>query len=259
MVVIKKSHFDILFSLDINSNYLLKVVLYIEDLDLEKSFEYNKEIPANINQLTQIQALLKDVHNTYVKRKITENKFVGTENLSAENFKGDKFEISAQNILSLRVEGNNFLLRKKIKISNFHSYTQDERPASQEIIKSLKAIDHKKVVMKHSNFKELKLKELKPTKVDLSKIPSSNLEDENVDEEYKPFLKQTSLSNPISKLNKETFLKHKRRRTTIPKPTKAPSTILNLYNEYQNVFSNLKLTTVNKYCNMQKYKETISN
>lgn len=260
MVHIKKSSLDILFSLDINTNYVLKVILYVEEFDLDGPFQSNKEIPSNVNLITEIQALLKDVHLTYMKRKIDENKFNEEEKIDASNFVTKKFETTPQNMLSLRVEGNNFLLKRKIIVKNFHSYTHDEKPHSHEILKALKHLDSKKLIMKQANFKDSKLKELKPTKIDLSKIPTSIFaDDDEVDEEYKPFIKHTSLTNPVSTLSKDIFLKHKRRRTNVSKPSKAPSNIQNLYNEYQNIFSNLRLNTINKYINMQKFKETISN
>jgi len=107
-------------------------------------------------------------------------------------------------------------------------------------------------------LKILEKKEIKPTKIDLSKIPSSSLDNEEVDEEYRPYLKQTTLNVAVSSLNKEMFLKHKRRRTSISKPT-GKGFVSNLYNEYQDVFANVNLSTIEKYWNMLKYKETISN
>ena len=233
--------------------------MYVEEFELEGNRSSTKEVPRNVNLFPQVQALLKDVHSAHVKRKIKDNKFNEVEKIDASNFHSNKFNIQAQNLLSLRVEGNNFLLRKKINIKNFHSYTNDEKPHPQEIIKAIINLDGKKTILKQPNLKELKVKELKPTKVDLSKIPSSALDTEEVDEEYKPFLQQTSLSNPISSLNKDMFLKHKKRKSSVPKPTKAPAVIMNLFNEYQNVLANVKLNSLNKYSNMQKYKDTISN
>ncbi len=66
------------------------------------------------------------------------------------------------------------------------------------------------------------------------------------------------MTNPISLLDKETYLKQKRRKTNVPKPTKCPQNITNLYNDYQNVFANIKLSNLNKYLNMMKYKESLS-
>lgn len=257
--MIKKSNLDVLFSLDISNNYILKVVLYVDEFEIEGNYNSSKDIPTNINLFPQVQALLRDLHNAYVKRKVKENKFNEVEKIDASNFFSQKFNIQAQNLFSLRVEGNNFLLRKKISIKNYHNYTNDEKPLSQDIVKSIENLDSKKIVLKHPNFKDLKTKEFKPTKVDLSKIPSSSLDNEEIDEEYKPFLLQTSLSNPNSTLTKDIYLKHKRRKSSIAKPTKSPTAILNLFNEYQNVLANVKLTSLSKYMNMQKYKETISN
>lgn len=232
--------------------------MYVEEFEVEGAF-IGTDIPTNVNLFPQVQVLLRDVHNSHIRRKISENKFNEVEKVNATNFHSKKFDHQIQNLLSLRVEGYNFLLRKKINVKNFHSYTHDEKPQPQEILRAIKALDGKKLALKHQNFKENKIKDLKPTKVDLSKIPTSLLEDEEVDEEYKPFLKQTTLINPVSTLSKETFLKHKKRRTSVSKPTKAPSLIQNLFGEYQNVFSNIKLSALHKFSNMQKYKETISN
>lgn len=251
---------DILFSLDISENYLLKAVLYIEEFDLDSAMSSSKEVPQNVNLFPEIQTLLRDVHSAYLISKLKENNFNETEKVNANNFVSKTFDTHPRNILSLRVNGNNFLLRRKINLKNFHSYTHDAKPESQEIFKALKNLDYKKVIIKQANFKDNKVKELKPTKVDLSKIPVSYYDDEDVDAEYKRlFLKQTTLSNPVSNLTKDTFLKHKRRRTTIPKPTKSPAVVQQLYNEYQNILANVKLSTLNKYTTMQKYKDTISN
>jgi hypothetical protein len=257
---IKKSHLDILFSLDITENYLLKAVLYVEEFDLENALNVSKEVPQNVNLFPEIQTLLRDVHTSYLTSKLKENNFNDTEKVNASSFVSGTFETHPRNILSLRVNGNNFLLKRKINLKNFHAYTHDAKPESHEIINALKHLDYKKVIIKQANFKDNKVKELKPTKVDLSKIPVSYYDDDDVDAEYKRlFLKQTTLSNPVSSLTKDTFLKHKRRRTTIPKPTKSPAVIQHLYNEYQNILSNVKLSTLNKYSTMQKYKDTISN
>jgi hypothetical protein len=246
--------------LDITENYLLKAVLYIEEFDLDNAMGSSKEVPQNVNLFPEIQTLLRDVHTAYLVSKVKENNFNDTEKVNASNFVSGSFEGHPKNILSLRVNGNNFLLRRKINLKNFHSYTHDAKPESLEIVKALKNLDYKKVIIKQANFKDSKVKELKPTKVDLTKIPVSYYDDEDVDAEYKRlFLKLTTLSNPVSNLTKDTFLKHKRRRTTIPKPTKSPAVIQHLYNEYQNIFSNVKLSTLNKYSTMQKYKDAVSN
>ncbi len=246
--------------MDITENYLLKAVLYIEEFDLDNAMGSSKEVPQNVNLFPEIQTLLRDVHTAYLVSKVKENNFNDTEKVNASNFVSGSFEGHPKNILSLRVNGNNFLLRRKINLKNFHSYTHDAKPESLEIVKALKNLDYKKVIIKQANFKDSKVKELKPTKVDLTKIPVSYYDDEDVDAEYKRlFLKLTTLSNPVSNLTKDTFLKHKRRRTTIPKPTKSPAVIQHLYNEYQNIFSNVKLSTLNKYSTMQKYKDAVSN
>lgn len=249
-----------LFSQDIAENYLLKAVLYIDEFDLDSAMSNSKEVPQNVNLFPEIQTLLRDVHFSYLLHKLKENNFIETEKVSATNFVTGTFESQPKNILSLRVNGNNFLLRKKINLKNFHAYTHDAKPENHEIVKALNNLDYKKVIIKQANFKDNKIKELKPTKVDLSKIPVSYYDDDDVDAEYKKlYLKQTTLSNPVSSLTKDTFLKHKRRRSNIPKPTKAPAVIQHLYNEYQNILANVKLSTLNKYSTMQKYKDTISN
>lgn len=256
--IILKSHFDVLFSLDINNNHLLKVVLFVEEFELQGQYIYNKEVPQNINLLPQIQALLRDVHSAYSLRKALEGKFFENDKISAANFFSKKFEAQAQNIFSLRVEGNNFLLRQKSYVPNFYSYTCDEKPTTSEILKVMESTDFKKFLLKHNNFKDSKVKELKPTKVDLKSIPSGSFEEENVDEDYRKYVTQTTMTNPISLLDKETYLKQKRRKTNVPKPTKCPQNITNLYNDYQNVFANIKLSNLNKYLNMMKYKESLS-
>lgn len=256
--VITKSHFDVLFSLDINNNHLLKVVLYVEEFELQGPYNYNKDLPQNINLIPQIQSLLRDVHNAYSLRKALEGKFFDNDKVSAANFFSKKFEAQAQNIFSLRVEGNNFLLRQRTYIPNFYCYTCDERPVTSEILRVMESTDFKKFLLKHNNFKDSKVKELKPTKVDLKTIPSGSFEEENVDEDYRKFVTQTTMTNPISLLDKETYLKQKRRKTNIVKPTKCPQSITNLYNDYQNVFANIRLTNLNKYLNMMKYKDSLS-
>ena len=103
------------------------------------------------------------------------------------------------------------------------------------------------------------IKDLKPTKIDLAKIPTTYYDNEDVDEEYRVYLKPTTLTNPKSTLSKDIFLKHKRRRNKSAKPDKkAPEVVQKLFGDYQDVLSNVHIGTIEKYENMMKYKETIS-
>lgn len=251
-----------MFTIDIESKFILKVVLVIEEFDLENGFKHDKEVPQNINLFPQIVASLKDLYLKYINDKISSHKFnESLDKISAANFATKKFEITeAQNLLLLKSEASYFLLKKKLVLSNPFALAYDERhhPDSQAIHDALKNMDLKSSALQNQNLKGAK--DFKPSKIDLSKIPSNSLENEEIDEEYKPYLKQTSLSNPQSILTKEIFLKHKRRRSSVPKPNnKQPSYLTNLYNEYQDILANINLSTIEKYCNMQKYKETITN
>lgn len=260
LVHIKKSHLDVLFTLDINNNYFLKVVVFIEEFDLENTFNSNKDLPDNVNLFADIQKLLKGVHDVYLKRRKAEAKLTDNDKIQASSAYNKKFETTEelQSFLAFR-DSRNFLLRKRIPIDNFYSYINDDKPTNLSIIKALRNLDAKKLILKQNNYKKNKAKELKPTNIDLSKIPTNQYEEEDVEEEYKPFLKPTSLTNPVSTLDKDTFLKHRRRRSAIAKPSKVPASILALYTEYQNVFANVKLSSLNKYSHMKLFKETISN
>ncbi len=256
-IVVKKASFDVLFTTDIESKFVLRVVLHLDDFDVETIVKQDKDVPMNINAVNHVIALLKDLHSYYIMNKIMQSKF-NESKVNASSFLNNKFD-DIQNVLSFKAEAVYFFYKRRQYIKNPFLYTtiEKENPSSLAIHKELKNFDLKGTFLQNTNMKGVK--ELKPTKIDLSKIPSSYYDNEEVDEEYKPFLKQTSLTNPNSGLSKEMFLKHKRRRTNIPKPTKAPAVVQNLYNNYQNVLANITVGTVDRYLNMMKYKETISN
>ena len=86
--------------------------MYVEEFEVEGA-HVGSDIPNNVNLFPQVQVLLRDVHNSHIRRKISENKFNEVEKVNATNFHSKKFDHQIQNLLSLRVEGYNFLLRKK--------------------------------------------------------------------------------------------------------------------------------------------------
>lgn len=256
-ITVKKASFDVLFTTDIESKFVLRVILHLDDFDIETLVKQDKETPLNVNAANHVVALLKDLHSFYVMNKIVQSKF-NESKVNASSFLNNKFD-EIQNVLSFKADAVYFFYKRRQFIKNPFLFTTVERenPSSLAIHKELKGFDLKGTFLQNPNMKGIK--ELKPTKVDLSKIPSSYYDNEEVEEEYKPYLKQTSLINPNSALSKDMFLKHKRRRSNIPKPTKAPAVVQNLYNNYQNVLANITVGTVDRYLNMMKYKETISN
>lgn len=257
-VTIGKSALDVLFTTDIEGRFILKAVLVIEEFDVDTSLKADKEISQNVNLFAQITVLLKDLYSLYIKNKIEENKFNSLGKINGASFHDKKFEEEPQNVLSFKTDGVYFLYKKRLFIKNPFAFNQDEKsnPNSNAIHVALKNANLKEMFLQNTNFKGVK--EYKPSKIDLSKVPSNSYDNEDVDEEYKPFLKQTSLTNQVSSLSKEMFLKHKRRRTNLPKP-KGPQSLVNLYNNYQNILANLTVSSIDKFSNMLKYKETISN
>jgi len=218
-----------------------------------------------VNLKSHIKLLLRDLYISYCKGKISEKKFCSNvEKLNSSNFSNKKFDGVKMgeycNFYQMSNLSNNFLLKKETALDNPFPYLYDETPSTDSIKRAIDKIDLKKVILRQSNFKDQKLKELKPSKINLSKIPLVQTEDMEIDEEYRQYLKPSTLVNKESTLSKDTFLNHKRRRSSGAKPTKShPSHLIGLVNQYQDVFANVKLTTVEKYLNMQKYKETISN
>jgi hypothetical protein len=259
VISIKKASPDVLFTTDIDKKSVLRVVLNLEDFEVESHSNKEKSIPKNVNSFRQVSALISDLYSYYISNKISETKFdQDSKQVNALTFKTKKYDGEFNNFLSFKNDGVYFLLKSKAFLKNAYLYVNNEYVIDNEsLIKILKEFDLEGTLLKNTNLSGVK--ELKPTPIDLSKIQSTFFTYDNVDEEYIPYLKQTSLSNPASTLNKEIFLKHKRRRTNIPKPAKGNQTLQNLYNNYQDVLSNLTVGVIEKYVTMLKYKETISN
>jgi len=259
IVTVKKASHDVLFTTDIDKKSVLRVVLNLEEFEIESHSIKEKTIPKNVNSFRQVSALLSDLYSYYISNKVSEGKFdKDPKQVNALTFKLKKYDGEPSNFLSFKNDGVYFLLKSKAFLKNAYLYVNNEYVIDNEnLIKILKDFDLEGTLLKNTNLSGVK--ELKPTAIDLSKIQSTFFTYENVDEEYLPYLKLTSLSNPTSSLNKEIFLKHKRRRTNIPKPAKGNSTVISLYNNYQDILSNLTIGVIEKYVNMLKYKETISN
>lgn len=205
---------------------------------------------------------MKDLHLLYVKKKVKDSKFVEShDKTSASNFKNGAFDIKeAQNILLVRTDASYFLYKKAVLIRCPYLYMFDEKPQPDSEAIQAALASFNPITSFFTNPNQKGVKDFKPSKIDLSKIPSSSYDNEEVDEEYKPYLKQTTLSNPSSVLTKDVFLKHKRRRSNIAKPDKkAPEVVHSLFTKYQDILANINQNSVDRYCNMLKYKETISN
>lgn len=248
--------------MDLSLNFNLKVILVIEEFDLENNFKSDKTVPLNINLFSQITSLLKDFHNYYLQKKVKEHDYSDKgDKITASNFAKNNYSNlkDPQNILLIRTEASYNLYKKPAFIKNYYVLLNEERtkPDSEAIQKAIKSFDLKSSLLQNPNMKGVK--DLKPTKVELDKIPTCYYNYEDVSPEYQFYLKPTSLNNPKPVLIKEMFLKHKRRRTSITKPDKkAPEIVQKLYNDYQDVFANVHIGTIEKYENMLKYKETIS-
>jgi hypothetical protein len=126
MVLIKRFYFDILFTKQVNKNLSLKVILYVQEFEVDFSSKKNTDlIKRNINTHPRILEKLKNYFYKYTKNDIKNN--LTNERYEAANFIQKKFN-DTQNITFYKILKRGvdlWLLNTKISLSESECETRE--------------------------------------------------------------------------------------------------------------------------------------
>ena len=163
MVLIKKSYFDVLFTKNMNKTVSVRIVLYVEDFEVDFSIKARAEYKMiNVNSHNKIIEKLKEFYNNYTINDLKNN--FDPIHLNAQNFINKQFPLK-QNSGSknrsyykiLKHSYDNYLVNSDLCLENKKNYIYEAYSFENDdqILE-----DEKKTLLTNENINKINFKNL---------------------------------------------------------------------------------------------------
>jgi len=176
MVLIKKSYFDVLFTKNLNKTVSVRIVLYIEDFEVDFSIKARAEYKMiNVNSHVRILEKLKEFYYKFTNIELKNN--FHPDYLEAKNFINKQFPMNYNSDSKnrsyykiLKHGYDNYLMNTGICLENKNNYIYEAysfENDEQEVVKEKNTLLTNENINK-INFKKLFVKE--PNEINIENI-----------------------------------------------------------------------------------------